>query len=53
VLRAVVDLIPDEWLNNEPGFKSTEEVRSAYVAYLSARLREPRPWVGALEEAAR
>ena len=53
VLRAVVDLIPDEWLANEPGFGSPEEVRSAYVAYLSARLREPRTWVGALEEAAR
>jgi hypothetical protein len=53
VLRAVVDLIPDEWLANEPGFGSTEEVRSAYVAYLSARLREPRTWVGALEEVAR
>ena len=53
VLRAVVDLIPDEWLADEPGFGSTEEVRAAYVAYLSARLREPRTWVKALEEAAR
>ena len=53
VLRAVVDLIPTEWLTDEPGFAGIEEVRSAYVAYLGARLREPRDWVGALEEAAR
>nr|MBA3704302.1 aminotransferase class I and II [Rubrobacteraceae bacterium] len=33
------------------GFASADEVRSAYVAYLSTRLREPRAWVSALEEA--
>jgi hypothetical protein len=51
VLRAVIDLVPDEWLTEEPGFGGVEEVRSAYVAYLSGRLREPRAWVHALEEA--
>lgn len=51
VLREVVDLIPGEWLADEPGFASAEEVRSAYVAYLTARLEEPRAWVRALEEA--
>ena len=53
VLREIVDLIPSEWLTHEPGFASAGEVRSGYVAYLSARLREPRAWVRALEEAAR
>jgi hypothetical protein len=53
VLRFVVDMIPDEWLADESGFGSVEEVRSAYVAYLSTRLREPRAWVSALEEAVR
>ncbi|MBA3614818.1 MAG: aminotransferase class I and II [Rubrobacteraceae bacterium] len=53
VLRAVIDLIPTEWLADEPGFARAEEVRSAYIAYLSARLREPRAWVGALEVATR
>ena len=52
VLRAVVDLIPTEWLAYEPGFAGAEEVRSAYLAYLGARLREPRDWVGALQEVA-
>jgi len=51
VLRSIVDMIPAEWLAGEPGFADPEEVRSAYVAYLGARLREPRAWVGALEEA--
>jgi hypothetical protein len=53
VLHAVVDLIPAEWLADEPGFASAEEVRSAYVAYLGARLRKPRVWVRTLEEATR
>ena len=50
-LRELVGLVPDEWLAGEPGFGGAEEVREAYVEYLSARLREPRTWVGALEEA--
>lgn len=49
-LRAVVDLIPTEWLDDEPGFADAGEVRAAYIAYLEARLREPRDWVRALEE---
>jgi hypothetical protein len=47
----VVTLIPDEWLSDEPGFGNPQEVRSAYVDYLSARLAEPRAWARALEEA--
>jgi hypothetical protein len=46
-------MIPTEWLADEPGFADAEEVRSAYVAYLSTRLLAPRIWVGALEEVAR
>jgi hypothetical protein len=49
-LRSIVDMIPEEWLTEEPGFGSAEEVRSAYVAYLSTRLQAPRAWVSALEE---
>ena len=50
-LCGVVTLIPDEWLSDEPGFGNPQEVRSAYVDYLSARLAEPRAWARALEEA--
>jgi hypothetical protein len=46
----VVKLVPDEWLRDEPGFESPQEVRSAYVDYLSARLAEPRVWARALED---
>ena len=53
VLRSVVDLIPAEWLADEPGFGSVAEVRFAYVTYLSTRLQEPRAWVSALEETTR
>jgi hypothetical protein len=53
VLRSIVEMIPEEWLADESGFGSVEQVRSAYVTYLSARLREPRAWVSALEEAVR
>ncbi|MGH3106202.1 MAG: HipA family kinase, partial [Rubrobacteraceae bacterium] len=52
-LRSIVDLIPEEWLADEPGFGSVEEVRSAYVAYMNTRLQEPRIWVRALEETRR
>jgi hypothetical protein len=41
-LAAIVDLIPDEWLreDGEPA-----AVRGAYLRYLTARVREPRPFV--------
>ena len=50
VLRGIVDLVPEEWLEVEPGFADTEAVRSAYVEFLSRRLEEPRGWVRDLEE---
>jgi hypothetical protein len=50
-VRGVVELVPEEWLEDEPGFKDAEAVRSAYVGYFLARLEEPRSWVVALEEA--
>jgi hypothetical protein len=51
VLREIVDLVPEEWLRDEPGFADTAAVRGAYVEFLSSRLGEPRVWVRALEEA--
>ena len=51
VLRGVLDLVPDEWLQDESGFEGAEEVRAAYAEYLTARLVKPRPWVRALDEA--
>ncbi|HSK99288.1 MAG TPA: HipA family kinase [Rubrobacteraceae bacterium] len=51
VLRGIVDLVPEEWLEDEPAFAAAEAVRAAYVEFLSTRLEEPRVWVRALEEA--
>jgi hypothetical protein len=50
LLRAIVDLIPDAWLADEPGFAGPAEHRAEYLRYLSARLQPPRPFV---EEALR
>ena len=51
-LGSIVDLIPDEWIADEPGFGDAGEVRSAYLSYLDTRLREPRVWARALGFAA-
>ncbi len=51
LLRETVGLVPEEWLQEEPGFADTAALRAAYVGFLSRRLEEPRRWVGALEEA--
>ncbi|MFD9790161.1 HipA family kinase [Streptomyces sp. NPDC059070] len=37
LLTEVTALVPDEWLVDEPGFGSTDELRRAYVAPLLAR----------------
>jgi hypothetical protein len=52
-LRGVLDLIPDEWLADEPGFDDADGVRCAYATYLASRLREPRVWARALDEVRR
>jgi hypothetical protein len=51
LLAAIVELIPDEWLGEEPAFATADEQRAAYLAYLSARLNEPRRWVEEAERA--
>ena len=50
VLRAIVDLVPEEWLAGEPAFADASAVRAAYLKFLSNRLEEPRAWVESLEE---
>jgi len=37
-IQAIVSLIPDEWLENEPAFSSVDEHRQAYIKYLELRL---------------
>jgi hypothetical protein len=42
VVRDIVAMIPDEWLDDEPGFAGAEAHRAAYVTYLLTRLQAPR-----------
>ena len=44
VLAEVLDLVPDAWLEPVPGAESPAALRSAYVAFLSARLAT-RAWL--------
>lgn len=38
IIHNIISLIPDEWLGNEPTFKSVSEHRQAYIQYLETRL---------------
>ena len=44
LLREVLDLVPDAWLEPVPGADSPEELRAAYVGFLTARLGT-RQWL--------
>ncbi|MCX3063005.1 HipA family kinase [Streptomyces beihaiensis] len=45
LLREVLDLVPDEWLTDEPGFATPGAVRAAYVRYLLARAGASAAWL--------
>ncbi len=49
-IESVVQMIPDEWLEEDSSFPDLDAHRKAYVDYLMRRLEPPRPW---LEEAVR
>lgn len=50
VLTAIIGLVPDDWLEDDPSFASRAEQRAAYIEYLTQRLVAPRAFV---EEAVR
>jgi hypothetical protein len=41
----VLDLIPNDWLTDEPRFTTPNEHRAAYRDYLLHRLESPRRWM--------
>ena len=45
LLTEVVALVPDEWLADEPGFDSPDQLRAAYVAQLAARAQGSAAWL--------
>jgi hypothetical protein len=50
VIKTVVELIPDDWLQDKSPFSTPAENRHAYIEYLTKRLAAPRRFV---EEAIR
>jgi hypothetical protein len=53
LLRAVLDVVPDGWLEGEPAYPDVASHRQAYVDYLLTRLQPPRPFVATAEGARR
>jgi hypothetical protein len=47
-LAAVVDLVPEEWLETTPWLPDGTAVRSAYLGMLISRLAEPDAWLPAV-----
>ena len=45
VIKQVVELVPDNWIEDGGPFSSTAEYKSAYVDYLTRRLEAPRGFV--------
>ncbi|MBI1376347.1 MAG: aminotransferase class I and II [Frankiales bacterium] len=50
-LDEVLALVPDLWLEDEPGFGSADDVRAAYAEVLAARAAAPEAWLDAVEVA--
>jgi hypothetical protein len=50
-VRAAVDLVPDQWLVDEPGFDGPDGVRSAFVTQLLARRDARDAWLPGVRDA--
>jgi hypothetical protein len=50
-VQAATAAVPDEWLVDEPGFDTPDDVRAAYVEVLLQRLEQRSAWVPQLEVA--
>jgi hypothetical protein len=51
LLEEITAAVPDAWLEGDPVFASAAQSRAAYVAYLLARLAQPRAFVEEAERA--
>jgi len=51
VIRAIVALIPDEWLTGESSFQSPGEYRQAYIQFLETRLSNSAIFVNEAQNA--
>ena len=50
-ITAAAHVVPDQWLADEPGFDSPDEVRAAYIDVLIQRLDQRETWMPPLEAA--
>jgi len=50
-LGAIVTMIPDDWLGEDPQVGGPDAQRAAYLAYFRARLQAPRPFIADGERA--
>ena len=50
-LRAVTELVPDQWLQGDDAFATVQLARQAYVDVLLARVADPGSWLDAVEVA--
>lgn len=44
-VSSALALVPDEWLDAEPGFATPDAVRAAFLAWFEERMRQPRVWL--------
>lgn len=44
-IKRIVDLVPDDWMNENSPFRTAADLRQAYVDYLTRRIEEPRHFV--------
>lgn len=44
-IQSIVSLIPDEWLTNEPGLESADELRKVYAQFLKLRIATSQVFV--------
>ncbi|TDD83225.1 aminotransferase class I and II [Actinomadura darangshiensis] len=49
LLREVIGLVPDRWLEGEPAFAGPAALRDAYLDILLPRAGKPREWLPALD----
>lgn len=52
LLREVAGLVPDRWLEGEPGFAGPQALRDAYLDILLPRVGKPREWLPDLDVSA-
>ena len=51
IIKNIVSIIPEEWLQNDPAFQSADEHRKAYVEFLETRIAHSENFVNEAKNA--